>query len=465
VRKTGAKERNGDSGGGEDEDEERNRMDRREGRGRGKQVRDGRGGGRRDAREVAGAAAVEDGGVAEGKGTKGKGRGQKGGRKGSQEAGRVEEMENISGDEVSDELSGSASLNLLKLNSQKIIRFTKGELLSIARLPASNMKPPDLDPLVDKSNKESQLVTRMAGGHGEDPEAAREKRRERRNERRNVERPEGSGGEEECVGRAESEAVAPPAVASSQPLPKSRIQPPAASGLQPSSTETAVPSKPTAPSPEGDVDHATSRAFDKLLDRKKFEQASLVAGEASSQPSTSQDHAASLLQQQTAVGQQPLSQAQVLQAAAYLQVMSMNAAAAAARGYPASLPWGYNPYLFPYGNPDVASAYPGTAGALAGASALGANGGYGKAAESRRDGGTAAVAAAKAAASFPMRPAQPRAGSAAASLPASKRASPPLEVGAQRTSDGGGETSSFLLPAADADSKVEEEDEAGCSQS
>merc|ERR1719343_867305 len=113
----------------------------------------------------------------------------------------------------------------------------------------------------------------------------------------------------------------------------------------------------------------------------------------------------------------------------------MNAAAAAARtGYPAGMPWGYNPYLFGYGNPDVASAYPGSPGSLVGANALGASGGYSNmATEGRREGG-----------------------SAAASLPAAKKAaSAPLESG--------GETS-FLLPAADADGKNDDEDEAGCSQ-
>merc|ERR1739838_73917 len=106
------------------------------------------------------------------------------------------------------------------------------------------------------------------------------------------------------------------------------------------------------------------------------------------------------------------------------QVMSMNAAAAAARtGYPAGMPWGYNPYLFGYGNPDVASAYPGSPGSLVGANALGASGGYSNmATEGRREGGTAAVGAAKAAAAFPARPVQPRGGSAAASLPAAKKA-------------------------------------------
>merc|ERR1711879_655230 len=47
-----------------------------------------------------------------------------------------------------------------------------------------------------------------------------------------------------------------------------------------------------------------------------------------------------------------------MQAAAYMQAMSMNmnAAAAARGGYP-GFPWGYpNPYLYPYGNPYGAGA-------------------------------------------------------------------------------------------------------------
>jgi len=447
VRKAGAKERNGDSGGGEDGDEERTRGERRDGRGRGRQVRDGRGA-RRDIREGTVAVGLEDGSIVEGKGTRGRGRGQKGGRKGP-ESGQVEEIEFLSGEDVGDDPSISATLNLLKGNSLKITRYSKGDLLSIARLPASNLKPPELDPLIDKTNKESQLVTRAL--HVEDVEGAREKRRERRNERRNVERVDGSGGEEELV---EREAAAAPAAASSPLLPKSRAQPPAVPGPLPvgaTSTEKLSVSKPTVPSAEGDGDHATARIFDKI-DRKKFEQAVPTAGDA--QPAPSQEYLASLLQQQAAAGQQSLNQSQILQA--YLQVMSMNAAAART-GYPTGLPWGYNPYLFGYGDPGVAGAYPGSAGALVGANALGASGGYGNmATEGRREGGTPAVAAAKAAAGYPSRPSQPRGGSAVASLPATKKPAPvPLEAGSE---------TSFLLPAVDVDSKNDDDDEAGCSQ-
>lgn len=36
--------------------------------------------------------------------------------------------------------------------------YSKQELFTIKQLPASNVKPPDLDPIVDKENKELFLL-------------------------------------------------------------------------------------------------------------------------------------------------------------------------------------------------------------------------------------------------------------------------------------------------------------------
>eukprot|EP00445_Apocalathium_hangoei_P011477 CAMPEP_0203865414 /NCGR_PEP_ID=MMETSP0359-20131031/15345_1 /ASSEMBLY_ACC=CAM_ASM_000338 /TAXON_ID=268821 /ORGANISM="Scrippsiella Hangoei, Strain SHTV-5" /LENGTH=246 /DNA_ID=CAMNT_0050783337 /DNA_START=126 /DNA_END=863 /DNA_ORIENTATION=+ len=231
VRK-GAGEGAGAGGGGEEGgDQEGHRGDRRDGgRGRGRQQREGgRGAGRRDGREKDASAAVEEGIVNEGgKGGRGRGKGaQKGARreKGGQQQDHAaaEDKENFSGDEGEEMNSGTALLSMLKATppgQSKVVRYTKVELLSIARLPASNVKPPDLSPLIDRENKESQLLIRMAGSRsmgdddGADPE--RQKRRERRNDRRQPHDDE----EEEYAApapnhaRKNQEAPAAPAVAS-----------------------------------------------------------------------------------------------------------------------------------------------------------------------------------------------------------------------------------------------------------
>merc|ERR1719265_247305 len=174
--------------------------DRRDAKGRGRGPREPRG-------EPRGTALRgEQDGTTEGRG-RGRGRGGRGGGRGRtgpavaaapQDTGAHEDKDvgKDSADE-GEELSGTMLLTMLKANAPKVTRYTKGELLSIARLPASNQKPLDLSPLIDKENKESQLLIRITGGRVEkgEPEegspealaAARRERRERRAERKSLE--------------------------------------------------------------------------------------------------------------------------------------------------------------------------------------------------------------------------------------------------------------------------------------
>lgn len=75
--------------------------------------------------------------------------------------------------EPGEELSSNTLLHMLKSNTPKTLRFTKGELLSIAHLPASNVKPPNLSPLIDKDNPGSDLLPRTAGCLAEADEGRR----------------------------------------------------------------------------------------------------------------------------------------------------------------------------------------------------------------------------------------------------------------------------------------------------
>lgn len=488
-----------DGAGGEDGHEERPRGDRREGRGRGRQGREGRGGGRRDGRDtkdaLAGAMATEDhGGVHEAKG-RGKGRGHKGGRRGNtaqHEVGQLEYKENASGFDVEDEHAGAALLSVLKDSAPKVIRYTKGKLLSIARLPVSNVKPPDLSPLIDKENKESQLLIRMAGARpGDDGEGVREKR-DRRSDRRNSERHDGSDGEEERALQVEVEPAAVPAVASSPSSPKGRAQPPTPGPTQPGlASADKLVTHTAAPVVEEDAELAAARLLETWNDQKtKVEQSAGPAGSFTG----GQNYPASLLQQQSAASQaHSLSQAHAMQAAAYMQAVAMSSAAAARSGYPN--PWDYNP--FPY-NPYVAGAYPGSLdyigigtqqaqavqAKLAAAQAavnpnaaggLGAGSGYGggkgEASGYGRGGGASAKAAAKATAAAPtpaVRASQQGAGSipATASPPASKKA--PIEISALPLliPDVEYKTTLPVQSSGDgaADSKNEDEGDEGCAQ-
>eukprot|EP00927_Polykrikos_kofoidii_P065475 TRINITY_DN61224_c0_g1_i1.p1 TRINITY_DN61224_c0_g1~~TRINITY_DN61224_c0_g1_i1.p1 ORF type:complete len:664 (-),score=139.98 TRINITY_DN61224_c0_g1_i1:102-1979(-) len=194
VKKSGAADAGGDEDGAQ-------RGDRREqGRGRGRQPRErgrGRGGGEHPReRDVSGMA--EDGmPVAESKGRGRGGRGGRGGRRGPLQETQVDEKD---AEVVDEELSGSALLTMLKANPPKVTRYTKEMLLSISQLKASQMKPPDLNPLIDKENKDSQLLIRVGGGRGtgdgDDGGGEGTSRKDRRGDRRNDRRPERDEGDE-----------------------------------------------------------------------------------------------------------------------------------------------------------------------------------------------------------------------------------------------------------------------------
>lgn len=338
----------------------------------------------------------------------GRGRGGRGWRGGQRRAPQqAATQEDTSGEEDGEELTGAALLTLLKANPPKATRYTKGELLSIAHLPASNIKPPDLSPLIDKENKDSQLLLRPTGGRalgtGEDDEdladasvVARKEAKDRRKGRRQDQHAGEQGGSEDdkdhrpipegaAWARAES-----PADAVGTSAPSSPNRTPAAATPAVPSPEKLPATTPKAPLVEKEIDGPmNSRAFDKWFDRSKLDkaatgtvgtptsQASAAAGTGppslgATLPTTGQSgksatpSPADLLQAMTnaasrnaaANAMQNLAaqnQAQVqLQAALHFQNLqqAMYQAAASKGGNYPGLPWGYNPYAFPgYPNP------------------------------------------------------------------------------------------------------------------
>jgi hypothetical protein len=118
--------------------------------------------GRREPKDRDGEDAVRAEGKSKGKG---KNKGKKGG------AASAAEVDDPDGESEDDnDNGGSTLLKMLKSNSAKVIQYTRSELLAMARLPASNIKPADLSPLIDKENKDSNLLVRIAAGRdrGED---------------------------------------------------------------------------------------------------------------------------------------------------------------------------------------------------------------------------------------------------------------------------------------------------------
>lgn len=343
---------------------------REPGKGKGKGSREREPRARRDKESA-------EGGAEESAEARGRGRGRgKGGRRGPPAEGTADEKGYTSTEDTADEVrSGAALLSMLKANPPKVTRYTKGELLSIARLPASNVKPPDLSPLIDKENKDSHLLIRMAGGRqdqgdGEDgpaeAAAAKRERKERRAERRGAER----AGSEDGDGPVEAPPPRRGARDTAQAASVAPVAPPTPAGAStpsspnrgrhaggPSSEKPAGSGKGAATTSEEVEAPKASRAFEKWFEPKG--DATPASQAATPSAAGTRGFPASLLQQQ-APSPAALGQAQqMIQAAAYMQAMSMNAAAAAAAGrggYGAGLPWGYNPYLFPYANPY--GAYP-----------------------------------------------------------------------------------------------------------
>lgn len=82
--------------------------------------------------------------------------------------------------------SGATLLNLLKANPPGATRYTQEQLLSIGQLPASKVKPPSLNEIINKQNGESPLLFKAKNErdneHGEAKEDG-DSRRERREHR------------------------------------------------------------------------------------------------------------------------------------------------------------------------------------------------------------------------------------------------------------------------------------------
>eukprot|EP00438_Fugacium_kawagutii_P011386 Skav218993 [mRNA] locus=scaffold169:209882:214354:+ [translate_table: standard] len=93
---------------------------------------------------------------------------------------------------------------MLKGNAQTTKRFsyTKAELLKIATLTASNVKPTDLDPIIDKDNKDSVLLIRIATSREKDEHEANGEDRRRNSTR------QARGAEGDAVREAAPEAEA-----------------------------------------------------------------------------------------------------------------------------------------------------------------------------------------------------------------------------------------------------------------
>ncbi|CAE7258280.1 unnamed protein product [Symbiodinium sp. KB8] len=295
----------------------------------------GKGKGRKGERPRREARGEEDG---DGK-SKGRGKGKH--KKGA----GAEAVGPNSGDEEEMDEHAAAIMKMLRAGGPKIIRYEKGQLLSISRLAASNVKP-DLDPLIDKDNKDSVLLTRIATG--------REKHEE------------GEGAQQEEEGSRRRSKATGAAVGAA-----------GAAGAGRDDDREAAPA--AAELTEGDAaaaeeDEEGKRAFEKWLGRNmpKLEAmskatpssgstnwsstlpaAALGAGKAGSSASPSAAQAALLQQQALAGSLEGRNAAHAMQAAAYMQAMTqMQAAAAAARQSSYSqMPWNsYNAYMNPYMN-------------------------------------------------------------------------------------------------------------------
>jgi len=229
-------------------------------------------------------------------------------------------------------LNGNALLSMLKSNPPKVTKYTKGELLSIARLPASSIRPPNLDPMIDKENKNSQLVVHgnRSSADNDNGDGGRKERRQRRREEQ---------------GDDSNAASSVPATARATEKPPSKVN-----------DEKTVPDTTVTPTQESPVDGMEGSRAEKWFERKPEPSPSTEKFPPSTQPHNGAGRGVAVAPparaQNPAQSAHAQAQAQAMHAAAYMQALQMNAAG---RGYP-GLPMGYNPYLFPYGNP---YGYPG----------------------------------------------------------------------------------------------------------
>lgn len=473
--------------GAEDESEKPKRNEKGRGRQSGK-------GARREPRDN----TAEEGA------TEGRSRGRGKGGRNSARRGQAQEQtataDNHDDDEDEDrETMGNALMTLLKANPPKVAKYSKGELLSIARLPASNIKPPNLCPLIDSDNKDSQLLIRVPGrqGGGEEDGADQAARKDRREKRANPKAERGSD-EAEAPEKAKQTTTAVPPVSASSPSTPNRGTARAAEA--PQGKAAAV----TKPAPVEEDANQASRGLEKWFPGKTLEKGSTgttppvtpasgsvgapnasvtsatgtgsstapAPGSVGTSPAGSQGFpAASLLQQQAAQSQAAHNaHVQALATQAYIQNAAIQMAAQS-RG---QWPWGgYNPYAAggfpPYGNPY--GGYP--SGMDYTGRQAGAFGGLGSAAEAKLFasaaaqmgaygglGGTNTAATRKA--SMPKSQAAP---SSTGSAPRPKKAAAPDPASLEAP------LKSSLAPVEPlpkdtvGEAKGDEEDEAGCSQS
>lgn len=338
--------------------------------------------GRRETKERDG----EDGGPVDGKSkSRGKGKGKKG-KEGQNAAAEAHDKDRDSGDEdAGDETSSSALLKMLKANPPKVVRYSKSELLSFARLPASNTKPSNLSPLIDKDNKDSILLVRIAaardkgedvgkedGGEAELEDGAVRRGRKPLQDRKPAEQGEAARAEAGAGATSVSSTLDPAqnlAAAGASPAEDGEAKTSRAYGkwfdraskttgkadaaeLELPESRAATPAAPSTPGGSAaNSDFAASMAAAMALGKAGSPSSPAAAKAAAFAQMLQQQAAAAGVGSATSAASNALAAQHAVQAAAYMQAMTnASAAAAAARAgsYPGQMPWGYNPYMNPY---------------------------------------------------------------------------------------------------------------------
>eukprot|EP00747_Dinoflagellata_sp_TGD_P210101 gnl/TRDRNA2_/TRDRNA2_83426_c0_seq1.p1 gnl/TRDRNA2_/TRDRNA2_83426_c0~~gnl/TRDRNA2_/TRDRNA2_83426_c0_seq1.p1 ORF type:complete len:631 (-),score=157.06 gnl/TRDRNA2_/TRDRNA2_83426_c0_seq1:53-1945(-) len=136
-------------------------------------------------------------------------------RRGKQDKSKVSDESKETRGENAPALNGGTLLSMLKANMPSVRRYTRQELLSIGQLPASRVKPPTLDEIIDKDNAESPLLLKArmekalrGKGLGEDWDGyEQEGAKERRGRPNNRSRHERDDSDDEDVRRPEQETL------------------------------------------------------------------------------------------------------------------------------------------------------------------------------------------------------------------------------------------------------------------
>lgn len=294
----------------------------------------------------------------EGKGGKARSKGERGRREDDEAKGKgrakgkhkkEEGRESNSGEEEAED-SGNALLKMLKGNAQSTKRFSysKAELLKIATLPAANVKPPDLDPIVDKDNKDSVLLIRIqTHREKEEPEQNGEDRRRSNPTRQARTEGEARGTEAEAeeARPAEEEDDEEKAQAFEKWLVRNMDKLEAAKAdLTAKAAATAAAGSAGSAGASGSTGSTMTAAAPKWPPTASA-MAAAMAGK-----SGSASNYMSMLQQQAGAGAAAsgMSPAHAMQAAAYMQAMTQMQLAAARNSYSSQTWNAYNQYLNPY---------------------------------------------------------------------------------------------------------------------